>query len=134
MIRAGKESDIPSIQSIGRAVGLFNYGFLYKVLIQQNLLFIVEVDALVVGYVVAFPLFLKQGFCLQIGVSKSHQGLGVGTDLMQFIENYMRDTYSTYRLFAHTIKDSSLAYFAKKLSYRPWFRVLGLTIIYKKVA
>jgi ribosomal protein S18 acetylase RimI-like enzyme len=134
MIRAGKESDIPAVQAVGKTVGLFNYGFLYKVFIRRNLLFVLEIAGLVVGYVIAFPLFLKQGFCLQIGVSETHQGQGVGTDLMHFMEKYMHDKYKTYRLFAHTIKDSSLAYFAKKLFYRPWFSVLGFTIIYRKIA
>lgn len=133
MIRAGGKSDVPAIQTIGREVGLFNYGFLYSFFIKRNLLFVMELSGQVVGYVIAFPLFFKQGFCLQIGVSIRHQGQGIGTNLMKFIENHMNTNYKTYRLFAHTIKNNSLAYFAKNLFYRPWFSVLGFTIIYRRI-
>lgn len=92
-----------------------------------------ELDKQIAGYVIAFPLFLGRGFCLQIGVSPEQQGQRVGTTLMSFIEKQMRDTHQTRRLFAHTIKDSSLAYFAKKLMYRPWFSLFGLTLLFKDI-
>jgi len=134
MLRPAKESDIPSLQAIGKTVGLFDYGFLYQKFVRRNLVFVMELENQIVGYVIAFPLFLGQGFCLQIGVSSKHQGRGVGTTLMSFIEKQMREHHQTYRLFAHTIKDRSLAYFGKKLMYRPWFNLFGLTVIYKKIA
>lgn len=134
MLRPAKESDISALQSIGNTVGLFNYGFLYRKFVRKNLVFVMELENQIAGYVIAFPLFLGQGFCLQVGVSPEHQGQGIGTALMSLIEKHMRESHQIHRLFAHTIKDRSLVYFAKKLNYQCWFSLFGLTVIYKDIA
>jgi len=133
MIREAIAIDIPSIQNIAKNQALFNYGYLYQEFVKRHFSFVIEIASQVVGYIIAFPLFAKNGFCLQVGISAEHQNKGLGTKLVAFIEQHMKDTYHTERLFAHTLKKKSLAYFRDKLSYRSWLELPYLTILCKKL-
>jgi ribosomal protein S18 acetylase RimI-like enzyme len=135
MIRSAIETDVPAIQNIAQKQSLFDYGsLLYRKFAQHHLSFVIEIANQIVGYIIAFPLFAKTGFCLQVGVSSNHQNKGLGTRLVSFVENHMKTVYGTQRLFAHTLKKKSLDYFKNKLAYQSWLELPIVTILCKDLA
>lgn len=123
-------SQINDIRRLARDGELFDYGFVYNILISKKWLFIAKNGLEVVGYVAIIPCkMFNVGFCLQVSISNQHRKTGYGKILLDLAHSTLRNTFNIKKVYAHTLKPETQNYFTSRFGYQPVIELFGITLI-----
>lgn len=124
----------PDILRIGREGGLFNYTHLfYAMLIALGWVYVILDSDTVIGYVcyLAFPI-IRKTFTLQIGITESYRGQGIGANSLDFLCHEVKRKHKTNTILAHTLKPRVVRLFQRQ-SWKVIASVLGIFLVKKKI-
>lgn len=128
-----------AILRIAKEGGLFNYTHLFYVfLITMGWLYVLIDESVAVGYIcyLNFPI-IKKVFTLQIGVTESYRGQGLGTKMLDFLCQEVKRRHNVDAILAHTLKPRVVRLFKRQswkvVASTSIFRIFSIFLVKKKI-
>ena len=122
------------IIKICREGQLFEYNhFFYALLVALGWAYVAVIEDQVVGYIcyLNFPI-ISRAFLLQVGVTKSYRGQGLGSKLINDTCNKIKRKYRVETVMAHTLKPRVVKLFNRQ-RWSIITSILGVFLVAKKI-